>query len=94
MRKCITLAWLLVLVGCSDAETSPPQPQEIRSVCEHDGDPCHGTLPSEEGTCRAKAWAMVCCYGCWDGYTCQPGTVPFTCGRRGEMCSTDKCSTS
>ncbi|MFK7991429.1 MAG: RCC1 domain-containing protein [Sandaracinaceae bacterium] len=35
------------------------------------------------GTCRSEA----CCFGCWDGSSCQTGNATGACGAEGQACS-------
>lgn len=81
---------LFVLAVCScgaDVEGD----EVVDHGCLHDGEPCKGGYPHQIGTCREKEWALTCCFGCWTGYTCEPG-ITGMCGANGEECSPSKCA--
>lgn len=92
MMKAVVLAlYLVACLGCSDAAETLPPPATAEAICTEDGAPCQGAYPEQLGTCRGKAWEVVCCFGCWNGYTCEPGIIDGQCGVGGEQCSADKC---
>ncbi len=54
-------------------------------VTSTEGDMCT-SASMQQGRCQMSGAALICCAGCWDGTTCQPGDTDMVCGTRGNAC--------
>ncbi|RLB48979.1 MAG: hypothetical protein DRJ42_22060, partial [Deltaproteobacteria bacterium] len=63
---------------CSDCAGGTCVPKAVGDACTSGS--------GQDGTCRGAA--VLCCAGCWDGTSCQPGDADAACGSRGRACQT------